>query len=107
MAGFGFFAENWKDDEGNPAGGVVSGRGFAISWQNGPLGRGNDRKEPNGAFVEDVIEAVIQRIEHYQDSRFECSHNLGAIRCLNGALDSLRARTANREGRGVEGTHEA
>ena len=53
--------EHWTDSDGNPTGGVSSGRGFTISWQNGPLGRGEDRVEPNGAFVEDVIAAVIGR----------------------------------------------
>lgn len=43
--------ENWTDNDGNPAGGVVSGNGLCISWQNGPLGRGEERREPNGAFV--------------------------------------------------------
>ena len=54
----GHFEEHWSDKDGNPAGGVSSGRGFAISWQNGPLGRGVERREPNGAFVEDVIAAA-------------------------------------------------
>lgn len=62
----GHFEEHWCDADGNPAGGVSSGKGFVCSWQNGPLGRGNDRREPNGAFVEDVIQAVIGRIEFYQ-----------------------------------------
>ena len=69
----GHFEEHWNDVDRNPAGGVSSGRGFAISWQNGPLGRGNDRREPNGAFVEDVIQAVIGRISFYQKSKFQCA----------------------------------
>jgi len=51
MSKIGHFSEHWRDDKGRPAGGVSSGRGFAISWQNGPLGRGNERRDPNGAFV--------------------------------------------------------
>ena len=47
----GHFKEHWVDDGDNPAGGVSTGRGFTISWQNGPLGRGNERKEPNGALL--------------------------------------------------------
>ena len=56
----GFFEEHWVDENGNPAGGVSTGKGLTISWQNGPLGRiGTDeRSEPNGAFVEDVVGAA-------------------------------------------------
>ena len=54
---------NDSDDDGNPAGGMVRGVGLFIQWQNGPLGRGDERREPNGAFVETVIAAAKQRIE--------------------------------------------
>ena len=101
----GHFEEHWSDKDGNPAGGVSSGRGFAISWQNGPLGRGDDRKEPNGAFVEDVIAAVIGRIEFYQKSKFACTENEEALEALSKAAYALDARTKNREKRRVEGTH--
>ncbi len=50
------------DDRGRPAGGTVRGIGLSIDWQNGPLGRGAERIEPNGAFVESVIFAALQRI---------------------------------------------
>lgn len=109
MAKQGHFEEHWCDEEGNPAGGVSDGRGFSISWQNGPLGRGNERREPNGAFVEDVIAAVIGRIEFYQtaqDGKFQCVENAVAIDSLRNAARVLDERTRNREARGVEGTHE-
>ena len=101
----GHFEEHWTDPNGNPAGGVSTGRGFTISWQNGPLGRGDDRKEPNGAFVEDVIQAVIGRIEFYQQSRFNCTENADALKALKTAARRLDERTSNREQREVEGTH--
>lgn len=41
------------DTNGNPAGGRTIGTGIEIFWQNGPLGRGEDRKEPNGASIRD------------------------------------------------------
>ena len=44
-------SNHFSDGNGNPAGGTTYGNGFAIGWQNGPLGRGPDRIEPNGAFV--------------------------------------------------------
>lgn len=102
--------QNRTDEQGNPAGGVVVGCGIIIQWQDGPLGRDGDRIEPNGAFVEDVIEAARQRIEHYQEAqggKFRCRENAIAITKLDEALLWLNKRTADREARQVEGTHEA
>ena len=96
---------NNDDKHGNPAGGCVEGVGLKIHWQDGPLGRGEDRKEPNGAFVETVISAVIQRIQFYQDSKFSSRENAIAITKLEEANLRLNKRTVDRENRGVEGTH--
>lgn len=98
-------SNNWVDVDGNPAGGCAFGDGFAISWQNGPLGRGVDRKSPNGAFVENVIAAVINRIEFYQASKFACKENDVALENLKAAAKILDERTKNRETRQVEGLH--
>jgi hypothetical protein len=54
------------DTNGNPAGGATRSTGILIDWQNGPLGRGDERKEPNGAFVEGVIQAAIGRPFNFQ-----------------------------------------
>ena len=97
--------ENYTDDDGNPAGGTVSGRGLTINWQSGPLGRDDERREPNGAFVEGVIAAAVQRIQHYQDTKFSCRENAVALTHLETALLWLGKRTADREARDVEGTH--
>ena len=102
-----FEAVNHTDPDGNPAGGYVDGIGLEIVWQNGPLNRGPDRLEPNGAFVETVIAAALQRIEYYQESPFRCRENALAITKLEEALHWLNHRTAAREEREVEGTHEA
>ena len=99
---------NHQDDNGNPAGGWVQGTGLRIDWQNGPLGRDADRKDPNGAFVETVISAVKQRIEWYQtasNGKFKCVENTLAISHLEAALNILNERTKSREDRKVEGTH--
>ena len=96
---------NETDDNQNPTGGSVSGTGLSINWQNGPLGRGADRKEPNGAFVETVIDAARQRIQFYQDSKFKCRENAIAITKLEEALLWLNKRTSDREKRQVEGLH--
>ena len=97
--------KNEVDEKGNPAGGTVRGIGIQIDWQNGPLGRGADRMEPNGAFVEGVLEAVRQRMEFYECSEFSCPQNTWAMHHIQMALHWLEARTANREMRQVEGTH--
>ena len=101
--------ENRVDLDGNPSGGFCVGTGIHISWQNGPLGRGDERKVPDGAFVEEVIEAARQRLEFYQsasDCRFACRENAEAIAKLEEALAWLKKRTDDREARSVEGLHE-
>lgn len=100
-----FEAANVNDENGNPAGGYVEATGLRIDWQDGPLGRGEDRQEPNGAFVETVIAAAAQRIEYYQSSKFHCVENAVALGHLRAALEILNERTRAREGRDVEGTH--
>jgi hypothetical protein len=96
---------NEEDHAGNPDGGHVQGIGLEIRWQKGPLGRGTDRAEPNGAFVETVLEAARQRIVFYNGSKFRCRENSLAITHIEEALHWLKARTEEREARGVEGTH--
>lgn len=93
------------DKDGNPHGGFAKGIGIDIAWQRGPLGRDGDRIEPNGAFVEGVILAAIDRIEFYQSSRFHSIHNAVALGHLRAALEVLTERTREREDRKVEGTH--
>lgn len=96
--------ENWSEGD-NPAGGVVHTVGLDIWWQKGPLGRGDERQEPNGVFVETVIEAAKQRLEYYQSTQFNCQENADAIAALNDALWRLDNRTKRREEEGTEGTH--
>ncbi len=101
----GIRSEHWNDANGNPAGGTTFGNGFAIGWQHGPLGRGAERRAPNGAFIEDIIEAAADRLRYYQSGRFACDENARAIRLLEAAVETLNYRTRDREARGVEGTH--
>lgn len=118
-----------------PNHGVLGGDISVVSilWQNGPLGRHHpgctdercitegaitgppgdsavatpcSRVAPNGAFVETVIAAAIGRLEFYQRSKFKCERNHHAILHLKTALKELEHRTADRDVRGVEGTHE-
>lgn len=98
--------EHVSDLYGRPAGGRTHGVGISIDWQNGPLMVGGERREPNGAFVEGVLEAAVGRLEFYQRSEFRCRENALAITKIEEALHWLQHRTADREARGVEGTHE-
>lgn len=98
--------KNFSDDDGNPAGGFVKGQGLSITWQDGPLGRGEERKEPNGTFVETVIRAAISRMEFYQGGKFACWENALVITKLEEALMWGQRRTQRREEEGVEGLNE-
>ena len=93
------------DENGMPTGGYTMGTGISITWQNGPLGRGPERREPTGAFVEGVLAAAIDRMEFYQSSKFKCRENALAITKMEEALHWLDARTSRRERVGIEGTH--
>lgn len=100
-------SNHWTDEAGTPTGGATFGRGFAISWQNGGLAEPDGtRKEPNGAFVEDIIVAARDRLRFYQRSKFACQHNADALELLGKALERLDDRTSERTRRGVEGTHQ-
>ncbi len=118
---------HFNDTSGNPAGGFTRGTGFAIAWQEGPLGACDcpggkstteypemllsghadwcARDRPNGAFVEDITKAAIDRIEYYQSSRFACKENAEALNHLRAAIYAMNRRTSRRVAAGVEGTH--
>jgi hypothetical protein len=100
-------ATHVTDQDGNPAGGQTRGIGIQISWQMGPLVQNGERREPNGAFVEGVIQAAMDRLAYYQETKFKCQDNADAIQHLVDALGCLQRRTRAREERGVEGTHAA
>lgn len=100
--------QHWLDADGNPSGGTVITTGVRIYWQNGPLGRGANRRQPNGAGVCDVLKLARDRLEFLNtasENRFYALENVEAIQSINRALSRLEARRKNREERGVEGTH--
>lgn len=72
-----------------------------IHFQEGPI------KEcgVNGVCNEDLINMVIERLEHFQNTEFKCRENALAITKLEEALLWLRKRTMSREQKGIEGTH--
>ena len=94
------------DEAGNPAGGETYGRGFTIDWQDGPLLVDGVRQEPSGACVEDLLEAVLDRMRFYQEAKFSSRHNALTITKVEEALLWQRERTRERQLRGVEGTHQ-
>lgn len=102
----GITSQHWTDEDGNNTGGGAYGPGFAIHWQRGPLGRGEGRKEPNGAFITDVLAACADRLQHHQTTKYACASNAEALAHIGKAIAALDARTADRESRGVEGTSE-
>ena len=73
----------------------------AIHFQEGPVLECGS----NGVGNEDLINMVIERLEHFQRSEYACRENEMAITKLEEALLWLRKRTMAREQRGVEGTH--
>jgi len=100
--------ENHKMDEnGNPMGGTTESLGIRIEWQDGPVGRGENKKEPTGAFVEGVIQAAIGRLRFYQNGKFPCRENAIATQHLEEALLWICERARDREERQVHGVHAA
>lgn len=101
-------AENRDDADGNPAGGFAVGVGFEIEWQDGPTRdqETGQKLKQTGAFVEDVILAVTQRLEYYQAGRFASPYNTAALEHLQRATVALESRRRDREARGVDGTHQ-
>ena len=119
------YCRNQVDAEGMPAGGEVKGVGLEVSWQDGPTKRSGysaDMIDPSegaqhssgyyhksGAFVEDVLHAALQRLQHFQEvkgGRFACAENAEAITKITEALAALRARFERRVKAEVVGTQE-
>lgn len=101
------FESSHYDQHGEPDGGVTFGAGFTISWQRGPLRKEDGTFDfPNGAFIEDIIDAAKDRLEYHQRSQFACDENAQAIALLAQALEILDSRTKRREQENTLGSHE-
>jgi hypothetical protein len=110
--------DNNVDGDNNPTGGmvalltqkgdVVDFHALVVNWQDGPRGQeGTDElAEPNGAFVEDVIYAALQRLEFFEDSKYKSEYNARAIKHLKRAIEALYERSNERGARNVLGKHE-
>lgn len=110
-------ATNKLDGNGNPTGGSVdliagapdqdNQKVLSILWQDGPRGKEDGTlAAPNGAFVEDVLWAALQRLEFFQESQYRCRENAIAITKIEEALFIMKDRQLSRSYRGVEGKHE-
>ena len=71
-----------------------------IHFQEGPI------KEcgVNGVANEDLLNMVLCRLKHFQDSPYKCYENQAAIEYIETALEWLKARTNKRAEEGKEGT---
>ncbi len=95
--------------DGNPSGGIVSCPGLFVTWQQGPVPRNEDgtfnATASNGAFIEDLLEAVAARLRFYQDTKFRCSENDVALKHVESAIYALEARERRRVAEGTAGTN--
>lgn len=102
------YDNHFDDANGNPAGGVSSFPGGTISWQRGPLVVDGERQEPNGAYVEDIIDLCEQRAAYLisqMNSVDDAAHFSQIVDHLGEALRVLDSRTKRRVLAGTEGTH--
>lgn len=108
-------AANQLDKDGNPTGGSVelvvnsdqNHSALIIKWQDQPrVGADDILQPPNGAFVEDVLWAALQRLEFFNEGKYRCRENSIAITKIEEALFILKDRQLSRSKRGVEGKHE-
>ena len=93
----------WEGD--NPTGGFAVGKGFAITWQDGPVNR-EAGETPTGAFIEDVLDVLILRLEFYQSSKYISDYNERALAHLRDARKEMADRRLERSARGVLGKNE-
>ena len=111
-------ATNELDENENPTGGGVLlyvNKGgddefpaVHIAWQSKPRATTDSQvlEAPNGAFVEDVLWAALQRLEFFNEGKYRCRENSLAITKIEEALFILKDRQLSRSNRGVEGKHE-
>lgn len=97
---------NKRNENEDVTGGHFNSLGVSIEWQEGPT---KDEEgfdiAPNGAFVETIIFAALQRLEAFQTTRFSCRENALAITKLEEAIHWMNSRTMKRISRGVEGQY--
>ena len=73
-----------------------------IKFQDGPI----QDNGVNGAQIEDVIDALVNRLQGFQKGGYPCRENALAITKLEEARLWLNERTRKRQEQGVEGKNE-
>jgi hypothetical protein len=92
--------ERWRHIDGSDA--VLESEHFKIVFQ-----RGNPAEVGiNGCAVEDVIEALVQKLLDFQGRDLACKENQIALFHLTSAQEALIQRRRRREEQGVIGTSE-
>jgi hypothetical protein len=112
----------WDGKDGKPQGIHSAGRvpchaigiGYTIVWQSGELDKGKrafggklppETSRRNGAFMIEVLESCLNRLEDFQDSKFASAENQHAIACLKRSIYYLNERKNRRQAEGTLGTH--
>ena len=75
---------HFEDDDGGADGGADWGPGYAISWQRGPVGMVR-----NGALIEDIVGAAVDRLCHLQSTRSASETFEEAVELLEKAVKVL------------------
>lgn len=96
-----YSSELTRNSDGVVIGGHAKSVGMDIKWQAGPI----PEMGINGTTCEEVMLAVIDRLEGFQASKFNCSENAIAIHYIELAIQSLVSRTKRREAAGSKGTY--
>lgn len=93
--------------DGVLTGGKTTGKGFEVNWQDGPLVDPITEApvEPNGAFLQTMVEVCIGRLKAYQAGKHNSRENAVALTHMETAQLWLGKREADRAERGVLGTH--
>lgn len=73
-----------------------------IQFQNGLV----ENNIWNGVRVEDVIDILIQKLEHDNQGIYKCEHNDIAISSLKGAKYAIEQRQEARKRKGILNTYE-
>lgn len=71
-----------------------------VQFQKGPV----QEQGVNGGSIEALAAVVIDRLESFQGGPYACDENADALAHFTAGLEILKARTAARQARGVEGT---
>jgi len=72
-----------------------------VIFQDGPI----KESGVNGVMDENLLAIVIDRLKGFQSGKYASDFNQRAMELIEAGLKQLKERTAERESRGVEGTH--